>query len=104
MGKVIVLSDAIKAMCPILSKTYSTEELQELMEIEQEQTKLQHILGKQTFERVRKIVEQQPSYKRAAFYETACRAAMAGYDYSAVESISDMGSIFAKYFCNSFMR
>lgn len=66
-------------------------------EREEERAKLQTVLGPQTFERVRAIVEQQPAEKRAAFYGTICEATCAGEDFSRVESIEDIGGIYARF-------
>ncbi len=64
---------------------------------EEERVKLQAVIGPQTFERVRTIVEQQPAEKRAAFYGTICEATCAGEDFSRVESIEDIGEIYARF-------
>lgn len=66
-------------------------------EREEERVKLQTVVGPQTFERVRDIVEQQPAEKRAAFYGTICEATCAGEDFSRVESIEDIGEIYARF-------
>ncbi|MEA5041401.1 MAG: hypothetical protein VB053_02555 [Oscillibacter ruminantium] len=70
---------------------------------EAERVKLKTVLGPQTFERVRAIVEQQPAEKRAAFYGTICEATCAGEDFSRVESIEDIGGIYARFIvCRAF--
>lgn len=68
-----------------------------LVELEEERNRAVAVLGTEIFGRVREIVEGQPMEKRAAFYGTITEAACAGEDFSQVDSIADIGNIYAQF-------
>lgn len=82
---------------PALIKAIEKAAITEEAEREEERAKLQAVLERQTFERVRAIIEQQPAENRAAFYGTIFEAVCAGEDFSRVESIEDIGEIYARF-------
>jgi hypothetical protein len=67
------------------------------MELEKARLKLQTVLGKETFEKVKNIIENEEAGKRAAFYETITEAACYGSDFSKVETIKDIADIYARF-------
>ena len=71
--------------------------VEEAVKLEEERSRAAVILGPETFERVRGIVEKQDLQKRAAFYGTITEAACAGEDFSQVDSIEDIGGIYARF-------
>jgi len=73
------------------------EAIRDALERDEERAKLQTVLEPRTFERVREIVERQPAEKRAAFYGTICEAVCAGEDFSKVQSIDDIGGVYARF-------
>jgi hypothetical protein len=73
------------------------EAIRATVERDEERVKLQTVLGTRTFERVRKIIERQPAENRAAFYGTIFEAVCAGEDFSQVQSIEDIGEVYARF-------
>lgn len=71
--------------------------MEEAVKLGEEQNRAAAVLGPETFERVRGIVEKQDLQKRAAFYGTITEAACAGEDFSQVDSIEDIGGIYARF-------
>lgn len=67
------------------------------VELEETRCRAAVVLGPEVFRRVSKIVEAERSDKRAAFYETIAEAACAGNDFSRVETIRDIGEIYAQF-------
>lgn len=74
-----------------------TEAIKATVELDEERVKLQTVLEPRTFERVRAIIERQPAEKRAAFYGTIFEAVCAGEDFSRVQSIEDIGEVYARF-------
>lgn len=66
-------------------------------ELDKERTQAAAILGRGAYQRVEAIIEAQPIEKRAAFYGTITEAALGGSDFSTVETIDDIGSIYARF-------
>ncbi|MDF1495471.1 hypothetical protein [Caproiciproducens sp. CPB-2] len=81
-----------------------TEAIRAAAELEEERVKLQTVMGPQTFERVQTIIERQPAAKRAAFYGTIFEAVCAGEDFSQVETIEDIGGIYARFIVRRAFR
>lgn len=73
------------------------EAIKTVEKIDEERTRLQMVLEPETFERVRRIVEEQETKRRAAFYGTICEAVCAGEDFSHVESIKDIADVYARF-------
>lgn len=83
--------------CKVTFHPAFTEAIRNAAELEEERARLQMVMEKSTFERVRRIVEAQPAGKRAAYYGTICEAACAGQDFSGVESLKDIADIYARF-------
>lgn len=73
------------------------EAVKDVVDLEENQIRLQTVMEKDTFNRVREIIESQPVRKRAAFYGTIYDAVCAGYDFSCVKSLEDIADIYAKF-------
>lgn len=71
--------------------------VKEFIEIEEWKARIIVVLPSPTSEKIVKIVEAQPFEKRVAFYGTICDAALAGYDFSAVDTIEDISDVYARY-------
>lgn len=71
--------------------------LQAVTEKQTEQLRAKAVLLPAVFERVKTIVEREEFRKQAAFYGTIAEAAAGGADFSAVESIRDIGDVYARY-------
>lgn len=67
------------------------------IELGEERNRAAAVLGPDTFERVRAIIGEQPAEKRTAFYGTIAEAACAGEDFSRVESLTDIGGVYARF-------
>lgn len=74
-----------------------SEMVKSAAEVDTERTRLQMVMDRETFERVRQIIEAQEAGKRAAFYGTVREAVCAGEDFSRVETIQDIGDIYARF-------
>ena len=83
--------------CKVTFHPAFVEAVKDAAELEEERTRLQTVIGADTFERVRRIIEAQPERKRAAYYWTICKAACAGQDFSRVESLEDIADIYARF-------
>lgn len=75
--------------------------LAEMAEIERLELNLRKVAEPETAARLIAIIRQQPEEKWAAFLETTAKAIMGGADYSACESLDDMGNVWARYFIES---
>lgn len=84
------------------TKVVPMSELLELRKLDEQRARANVVLGPSVFARVSAIVDKEPDYKRASFYETICTAALAGYDFSAVESIRDIAEVYAHYFLRNW--
>ena len=73
----------------------------EAAEIERLETALQTVVGVVTANRLFEIIRREPKEKHAAFLKTTLEAALGGADYSACQTIDDMGRVYAKYFVES---
>lgn len=73
------------------------EAVTQSVELEEKRLRAAAVLGPDGFGRVREIIESEELRKRAAFYETIAEAACAGEDFSKVESIRDIGNIYARF-------
>ena len=83
--------------CKVTFHPAFVEAIRNAAELEEERARLQMVMEKSTFERVRRIVEAQPAEKRAAYYGTICEATCAGQDFSSVESLKDIADIYARF-------
>ena len=61
--------------CKVTFHPVFVEAVKDAAELDEERTRLQAVMGADTFERVRAIIEAQPARKRAAYYWTICKAA-----------------------------
>ena len=68
--------------CKVTFHPVFVEAVKDAAELDEERTRLQAVMGADTFERVRAIIEAQPARKRAAFYGTIYEATCAGQDFS----------------------
>ncbi|MGE4484583.1 MAG: hypothetical protein AB7C97_05655 [Oscillospiraceae bacterium] len=76
----------------------SSESIKESLKYETVMAVLKIVVGENTFQRVRLIIEREDFWKRAAYYSTISDAARAGYDFSNVETLRDIADIYAHYF------
>lgn len=83
--------------CKVTFHPAFVQAIKSAAELEEERTRLQMVMEKSTFERVRGIIETQPAEKRAAYYGTICEATCAGQDFSRVESLEDIADIYARF-------
>ena len=83
--------------CKVTFHPVFVEAVKDAAELDEERTRLQAVMGADTFERVRAIIEAQPARKRAAFYGTIYEATCAGQDFSRVESLEDIADIYARF-------
>ena len=83
--------------CKVTFHPAFAQAIKNAAELEEERTRLQMVMEKSTFERVRGIIETQPAKKRAAYYGTICEATCAGQDFSRVESLEDIADIYARF-------
>lgn len=80
-----------------LAPSLTREALQAAVEIGEERARCRAVFEESTFQRIDRIIQQQSVGKRAAFYGTTFEAGAYGADYSNVESIEDMGAVYAHY-------
>ena len=83
--------------CKVTFHPVFVEAVKDAAELDEERTRLQAVMGADTFERVRAIIEAQPARKRAAFYGTIYEATCAGLYFPRVYSREDIAQISAGF-------
>lgn len=73
------------------------EALKDAVELDENRIRLQTVMESNVFNRIMEIVESQPVRKRSAYYGTIYEAVCAGYDFSRVKSLNDIGDIYAQF-------
>ena len=85
--------------CKVTFHPVFVEAVKDAAELDEERTRLQAVMGADTFERVRAIIEAQPARKRAAFYGTIYEATCAGLFLARVHAVAASAAISARFIC-----
>ena len=83
--------------CKVTFHPVFVEAVKDAAELDEERTRLQAVMGADTFERVRAIIEAQPARKRAAFYGTIYEATCAGLFFARVYSLEEIADLYAGF-------
>ena len=72
-------------------------EVQKQVERQENEIKLETILGKELADHILEIIMEQDEDKQDAFLETTIEAAMAGADYSRCQTMDDVADVYARW-------
>lgn len=91
--------------CLFLDYLYQGERkhLEHLAALDEAETKLQAVMGKETADRVVEIIRQEDPEKQEAFMKTTLEAALGGADYSKCETLEQMAGIYAAYLTGRYL-